>query len=186
MAHADVVVIGAGSAGCALAARLSEDPDVKVVVLEAGGPDTLEAIHIPPAWPTMWGTEVDWAYETTPQAGSAGQIHQWPRGKVIGGSSSLNGMVYIRGNPADFDTWAYARLRRLGLRVLLPLFKRMEDVPGRRSAVPRRRAARSRRARRPIRTRSRRRSWRRRARRATRSPRTSTASTSRARASTTC
>jgi choline dehydrogenase-like flavoprotein len=125
----DYVVVGAGSAGCALAARLTEDPDVRVVVLEAGGPDSLEAIGIPAAWPTMWGTEVDWAYETTPQAGSAGQIHQWPRGKVIGGSSSLNGMVYIRGNPADFDAWAYDGCDGWDHASLLPLFKRMEDVP---------------------------------------------------------
>jgi len=125
----DYVVVGAGSAGCALAARLTEDADVRVVVLEAGGPDSLEAIGIPAAWPTMWGTEVDWAYETTPQAGSAGQIHQWPRGKVIGGSSSLNGMVYIRGNPADFDAWAYDGCDGWDHASLLPLFKRMEDVP---------------------------------------------------------
>jgi choline dehydrogenase len=73
MAQADYVVVGAGSAGCALAARLSEDPDAKVVVLEAGGPDVLEAIGVPAVWPTLWGTEVDWAYETTPQAGCHGQ-----------------------------------------------------------------------------------------------------------------
>lgn len=107
MSHADYVVVGAGSAGCVLAARLSEDPDVKVVVLEAGGPDTFDAIHVPRVWPTLPGTEVDWAYETTPQVGSTGQVHALPRGKVLGGSSSLNGMVYIRGNPADFDAWAY-------------------------------------------------------------------------------
>ncbi|HEX2105308.1 MAG TPA: lycopene cyclase family protein [Solirubrobacteraceae bacterium] len=93
MSQADYVVVGAGSAGCAVAARLSEDEDARVVVLEAGGPDTLEAIHQPPMWPTLWGTEVDWGYETAPQAGAAGQVHQWPRVKVLGGSSSLNGMV---------------------------------------------------------------------------------------------
>ena len=129
MAHADFVVIGAGSAGCAVAARLSEDADVSVVVLEAGGPDTLEAIQIPPAWPTMWGSEVDWSYETTPQPGSSGQVHQWPRGKVIGGSSSLNGMVYIRGNAADFDAWAYQGCYGWDYQSLLPLMQRMEDVP---------------------------------------------------------
>jgi choline dehydrogenase len=76
-------------------------------VLEAGGPDTAEALFMPPAWPTLWGTEVDLAYETTPQPGSSGQVHQWPRERVLGGSSSINGMVYIRGNPNDFDAWAY-------------------------------------------------------------------------------
>jgi choline dehydrogenase len=127
--QADYVVVGAGSAGCAVAARLSEDEGARVVVLEAGGPDTLEAIHQPPMWPTMWGTEVDWAYETTPQAGAAGQVHQWPRGKVLGGSSSLNGLVYLRGNPADYDDWAYHGCRGWDYDALLPLFRRMEDVP---------------------------------------------------------
>ena len=107
MPQTDYVIVGAGSAGCALAARLTEQDDVHVTVLEAGGADTAEAIFVPPAWPTLWGTEVDWAYETTPQAGSSGQIHQWPRGRVLGGSSSLNGMVYIRANPQDWDAWAY-------------------------------------------------------------------------------
>jgi choline dehydrogenase len=127
--HVDYVVIGAGSAGCAVAARLSEDGDARVVVLEAGGPDTLEAIHQPPMWPTLWGTEVDWAYETTPQEANGGLVHQWPRGKVLGGSSSLNGMVYLRGNPADFDDWAYHGCKGWDYDALLPLFRRMEDVP---------------------------------------------------------
>ena len=129
MSHADYVIVGAGSAGCALAARLTEDADVRVTVLEAGGPDTAEAISIPPAWPTLWGTEVDWAYETTPQAGSSGQVHAWPRGKVLGGSSSLNGMVYIRANPRDWDTWAYDGCTGWDHESLLPVMKRMEDVP---------------------------------------------------------
>jgi choline dehydrogenase len=129
MSNADFVIVGAGSAGCALAARLSEDSDASVVVLEAGGPDTPEVIQQPAAWPTMWGTELDWAYETTQQHGCVGQVHQWPRGKVVGGSSSLNGMVYIRGNPADFDAWAYQGCYGWDYEALLPLFKRMEDVP---------------------------------------------------------
>jgi choline dehydrogenase len=127
--HVDYVVIGAGSAGCAIAARLSEDADARVVVLEAGGPDTLEAIHQPPMWPTLWGTEVDWAYETTPQEANGGLVHQWPRGKVLGGSSSLNGMVYLRGNPADFDDWAYHGCKGWDYEAVLPFFRRMEDVP---------------------------------------------------------
>src|SRR4051794_23453878 len=88
----DHVVIGAGSAGCAVAARLAERADARVVVLEAGGPDTLEAIHQPPMWPALWGTEVDWAYETTPQAHNGGLVHQWPRGKGPGGPSSPHRM----------------------------------------------------------------------------------------------
>ena len=82
MPQTDYLIVGAGSSGCALAARLSEDPDIRVTVLEAGGPDTAEDIFVPQAWPTLWGTDIDWAYETTPQPGSSGQIHQWPRGRV--------------------------------------------------------------------------------------------------------
>jgi choline dehydrogenase len=130
MPQTDYVIVGAGSAGCALAARLTEQDDVHVTVLEAGGADTAEAIFVPPAWPTLWGTEVDWAYETTPQAGSSGQIHQWPRGRVLGGSSSLNGMVYIRANPQDWDAWAYEGCSGWDFASLLPVMKRMEDVPG--------------------------------------------------------
>jgi choline dehydrogenase len=129
MPQTDYVIVGAGSAGCALAARLSEDPDVRVTVLEAGGPDTAEAISVPAAWPTLWGTEVDWAYETTPQQGSSGQVHQWPRGRVLGGSSSLNGMVYIRANPQDWDVWAYEGCAGWDYASLLPVMKRMEHVP---------------------------------------------------------
>src|SRR3954453_23784282 len=103
MSSADYVVVGAGSAGCVVAARLAEVPDARVVVLEAGGPDTLEAIHQPPMWAALWGTESDWGYGTTPQALNGGLVHQCARGKVLGGSSSLNGMVYLRGNPADYD-----------------------------------------------------------------------------------
>jgi choline dehydrogenase len=129
MSHTDYVIVGAGSAGCALAARLTEDPDVHVTVLEAGGPDTAEAISIPAAWPTLWGTEVDWAYETTPQPGSSGQVHQWPRGRVLGGCSSLNGLVYIRANPQDWDVWAFDGCTGWDHESLLPVMKRMEDVP---------------------------------------------------------
>ena len=129
MSGSDVIIVGAGSAGCALAGRLSEDPDTQVVLLEAGGDDSLEAIHQPSMWPTLWGSEVDWAYETVRQPNAGNQIHQWPRGKVIGGSSSLNGMVYIRGNRADFDAWGYRGCSGWSYEQLLPVFKRMEDVP---------------------------------------------------------
>src|SRR5919202_860532 len=129
MSQAGYVVVGAGSAGCVVAARLAEVPDARVVVLEAGPADTLEAIHQPPMWPTLWGTEVDWAYETVPQPANGGLVHQWRRGKVLGGSSSLNGMVYLRGNPADYDDWAYHGCKGWDYDALLPLFRRMEDVP---------------------------------------------------------
>jgi choline dehydrogenase len=184
MSSADYVVVGAGSAGCVVAARLAELPDARVVVLEAGPADTLEAIHQPPMWPALWGTEVDWAYETEPQPANGGLVHQWPRGKVLGGSSSLNGMVYLRGNPADFDDWAYHGCKGWDYDALLPLFRRMEDVPGA-TRTTGAAAARTRRAPPPSRTRSAPRSSRRRARRATRSRATTTAPSSRAPASTT-
>ena len=75
------IVVGAGSAGCVVAARLSEDPNTRVLLLEAGGQDSSELIHAPPAWPGLWGTEVDWNYSTEPQRGTAGSVHAWPRGR---------------------------------------------------------------------------------------------------------
>ncbi len=125
----DYIVVGAGSAGCAVAARLSEYAEV--LLLEAGGPDSMEGLHQPPVWPMLWGTEVDWAYQTIPQAGMGGQVHDWPRGKVLGGSSSINGMVYIRGHRSDFDAWADAGNAGWDYEGVLPYFKRMEHVEGR-------------------------------------------------------
>lgn len=104
----DYVIVGAGSAGCALAYRLSSDPDVSVALLEAGGPDDHPDIHHPPVYFSLWGTEIDWSYQTVPQKHTAYRIHPWPRGKVLGGTSSLNGMVYLRGDRHDYDAWAYA------------------------------------------------------------------------------
>lgn len=127
MSSYDYVVIGAGSAGCVLASRLSEG-DAKVLLLEAGGEDTKEELRVPPAWPALWGTEVDWAFETTPQPGTGNLPHNWPRGKVLGGSSSINAMVYLRGHRSDFDNWAAGGATGWDYDSVLPYFKKMETV----------------------------------------------------------
>jgi choline dehydrogenase len=101
----DYVIVGAGSAGCVLAARLSEDPDVSVLLLEAGPPDVNENIHVPLGYLQLAGTEVDWNYFTAPEPNCNGRRIALPRGKVLGGSSSINAMVYIRGNRLDYDEW---------------------------------------------------------------------------------
>jgi choline dehydrogenase len=108
----DYIIVGAGSAGCTVAARLSEDATCRVLLVEAGGADiSRPALQNPVLWPSNFGTDVDWAYRTTPQARAAGRIIDWPRGKVIGGSSSINAMIWVWGAAADFDQWAYAGCR---------------------------------------------------------------------------
>ncbi|HZD14764.1 MAG TPA: GMC family oxidoreductase N-terminal domain-containing protein, partial [Pseudonocardiaceae bacterium] len=114
-----------------LAARLSEVADNRVLLLEAGGPDTREDLFVPQAWMTLWGTQVDWAYTTVPQPGTGNRAHSWPRGKVLGGSSSINGMVYLRGHRNDFDTWAAHGAKGWDYEGVLPYFKKMETVEGR-------------------------------------------------------
>lgn len=122
----DYIIIGAGSAGCALAARLSEDPAKNVLVLEAGPPDDNQFIHIPAAFPNLFQTELDWAYQTTPQEHSDGIQLYVPRGKVFGGCSSINAMIYKRGNPVCFDAWGKDNPGWSHADVL-PLFKRSEN-----------------------------------------------------------
>jgi choline dehydrogenase-like flavoprotein len=101
----DYVIVGAGSAGCVLASRLSEDPDCRVLVLEAGPPDTNENIHVPLGYLKLARTSVDWDYNSAPEKECLGRRIPLPRGRVLGGSSSINAMVYIRGNRRDYDEW---------------------------------------------------------------------------------
>jgi pyridoxine 4-oxidase len=130
-ASADVLIIGGGSAGCVLAARLSENPAVRVTVLEAGGAAIDPDISVPQKWPLLAGRDYDWRYRTTPQAGTAGRAHDWPRGRLIGGSSCLNAMAHVRGAKEDFRLWSeVSGSRRWSYEGLLPAFRKMESSSG--------------------------------------------------------
>jgi choline dehydrogenase len=123
----DYVIVGAGSAGCVLASRLTEDPSVSVVLLEAGGSDRRREVAIPAAFARLFRTSVDWAFETEPQPHLGNRRLFWPRGKMLGGSSSLNAMIYSRANPLDHDRWAALGNAGWGYRDVLPYYKRAEN-----------------------------------------------------------
>src|SRR3954466_9054199 len=123
----DYVIVGAGSAGCVLAARLTEDPDVRVALLEAGGPDTAKEIHTPAAFPAVCSGSLDWDLLGEQEPALGNRRLYLPRGRVLGGSSSINAMIYIRGNRADYDEWAAMGYEGWGYDDVLPYFRRAED-----------------------------------------------------------
>src|SRR4051812_10484282 len=99
------IVVGAGAAGCAVAARLSEEPANRVLLLEAGGPDRNPLIHMPAGFTKLTGSGVNWGFETVPQPELDGRRMHYPQGRTLGGSTSINAMIYIRGNQLDYDEW---------------------------------------------------------------------------------
>ncbi|HYM31674.1 MAG TPA: choline dehydrogenase [Candidatus Cybelea sp.] len=124
----DYIVIGAGSAGCVVANRLSEDPDAKVLLLEAGGPDTSPHIHMPAGIINLVDSpKFNWNFWTEPQPRMKGRKMYWPRGKTLGGSSSINAMVYIRGHRRDYDQWRQLGNTGWGYDDVLPFFRRAEN-----------------------------------------------------------
>ncbi len=127
----DYIIVGAGSAGCVLANRLSEDPDKSVCLLEAGPADWHPYIHIPAGFiKTFYNRHVNWVYDMEPGAWTDGRRIVAPRGKTLGGSSSINGHIYNRGQPMDFDTWAQRGNRGWGYADVLPYFRRLEKRVG--------------------------------------------------------
>ena len=133
MTEYDYIVIGAGTAGCVLAARLTEDPGTRVLLLEAGNSGQVRAMTVPDAWPELLGTAADWAGLTTAQA-DAGPV-PYPRGRGLGGSGAINAMAHVRGHRAVYDGWAAAGAVGWGFAGLLPYFRRSEHADGRDPAL---------------------------------------------------
>ena len=124
--HCDYVVVGTGSAGSVVASRLSADSSATVVVLEAGPMDKDKFVHIPAAFSKLFRSPMDWDYLTEPQKYVGGREIYWPRGKVLGGSSSMNAMMWVPGFPADYDEWAEAAGDDWSYASLRPIFDRVE------------------------------------------------------------
>jgi choline dehydrogenase len=127
VAHPDYVIVGAGSAGCVLANRLSEDPSVNVTLIEAGGSDRDLNVKVPAAFANQFHGKLDWDYATEPELAVDGRSLYVPRGKALGGSSSMNAMLYVRGRPLDYDLWERQGAPGWGWNDVLPYFLRSED-----------------------------------------------------------
>jgi choline dehydrogenase len=124
--RADIIIIGAGSAGCVLANRLSADPGLRVLLLEAGGRDWNPLLRVPLMTGLLLrGGIANWGFRSEPEPNLGDRTLNWPRGKVVGGSSSINGMVHVRGLPSDYDSWAQRGLAGWSFEDCLPAFRRL-------------------------------------------------------------
>ena len=134
---ADILIVGAGSAGCVLAARLSEDPNRRVVLIEAGRQAQSSHVRQPNQWPLIWDDAENWAYSTKLQAGLGLRAIPYPRGKVLGGTSAINAMIAMRGDPMDFDHWRNLGNPGWGWEDVLPFRHRLPPTRSRKhSSVP--------------------------------------------------